>query len=229
MGFRRQGGYVLATKKGFAFWDPAHPELVYLGDPDPDQGEARFNDAKTDPQGRFWAGKMSGQPENSLFRFDPDQSIHRMESGIAISNGMGWSPDQRVFYYTDSLARCIYAYDFQAQTGAIANRRIFATIPQDEGVPDGLTVDSEGFIWSARWGGWKIVRYAPDGSVEREITMPVELVTSCTFGGPDLDELYITSAWIDVKPEDRAAQPMAGDVFRLKTSVKGIAEPFFAG
>jgi sugar lactone lactonase YvrE len=231
MGVREQGGFVMATQKGFAYWDPKKSRMTFLGDPDANEGEVRFNDGKTDRQGRFWAGKMSNRPENSLFRLDPDRSIHRMESGITLSNGLGWSPNNSIFYYTDSDAKSIYAYDFNPTTGGITNRRIFARsldVP-GEGFPDGIAVDQEGYIWSARWGGWKIVRYAPDGSIEREIHIPVEFPSSCTFGGPNLDELYITSAWIDVKPENRASQPMAGDVFRLKTDVCGFPEPFFAG
>lgn len=231
MGVREQGGFVMATKKGFAFWDTSSSSFTFLGDPDADGDDVRFNDGKTDPQGRFWAGKMSEKPANCLYRIDPDKSIHRMESGITVSNGLGWSPDHSTFYYTDSPARTIYAYDFDPAAGAISNRRIFARIPDAprEGLPDGLAVDVEGYIWSARWGGWKVVRYAPDGSVDREIPMPVEFPTSCAFGGADLDELYFTSAWIEVKPEDRAIQPWAGDVFRLKTHVRGFPEPVFRG
>lgn len=234
MGIRAKGGFVMATRRGFAFWSPETGEFTFLGDPDADEDESetvRFNDGKTDPQGRFWAGKMSARPENSLFRLDVDLSIHRMERDITISNGLGWSPDQRTFYYTDSDARTIFAYDFDPANGDLSNRRVFSSIPHlpGEGFPDGLAVDAEGCIWSARWGGWKIVRYDPLGRVEREIPMPVEFPTSCAFGGADLDELYITSAWVEVKPENRAKQPLAGDLFRLKVGVKGLSEPFFGG
>jgi sugar lactone lactonase YvrE len=232
MGVRASGGFVMATKKGFALWDPATQQLKFLGGPDLNEAEEiRFNDGKTDRQGRFWAGKMSSRPTNSLFRLDADLSIHRMENGITISNGLGWSPDNRVFYFTDSPAKVIYAYDFDADTGAIRNRRVFANIPQaaSEGVPDGLAVDEDGYIWSARWGGWKVVRYRPDGTVEREIAMPVEFPTSCAFGGPELKDLYITSAWVEVAPARRAEQPLAGDLFCLRTEVRGLPEPLFKG
>jgi sugar lactone lactonase YvrE len=231
MGLREKGGFVMATKKGFAYWDARVSRFSFLADPGSSEGDTRFNDGKTDRQGRFWAGKMSAKPENSLYRLDPDASIHRMESGITVSNGLGWSPDNRTFYFTDSEIRTIYAYDFDPVSGAIANRRIFASIPDQpgEGVPAGLAIDVEGYIWSARWGGWKVVRYAPDGSIEQVLPMPVEFPTSCAFGGPNLDELYITSAWVEIKPENRSAQPMAGDVFRLKTNVEGFPEPFFKG
>jgi L-arabinonolactonase len=232
MGVRAEGGFVMATKKGFALWDVNQKQFQFLGDADADvEEDARFNDGKTDRQGRFWAGKMSSRPANSLFRLDADLSIHRMESGIITSNGLGWSPDNRVFYFTDSGTKTIYAYDFEAESGAISNRRIFTQVPHEgqEGFPDGLAVDEEGCIWSARWGGWKVVRYTPDGKIEREIPMPVEFPTSCAFGGPDLRDLYITSAWVEVPPDRRAGQPMAGDLFRLKTDVKGFTEPLFQG
>lgn len=232
MGLRQNGGLVMSTKKGFAFWDPKSSQFHFISNPDPDENDAvRFNDGKTDRQGRFWAGKMGDQPSNSLFRFDPDCSVHRMESGVYISNGLGWSPDNRLMYFTDSTIRVIYEYDFDADSGDIRNRRIFTRLPDDprEGVPDGLAVDSEGCIWSARWGGWKVVRYKPDGSVDREIPMPVEFPTSCAFGGPNLTDLYITSAWVEIKPGGRDAQPLAGDLFRLKTDVQGLPEPFFKG
>ena len=230
MGVRAQGGWVMATKQGFAFWDSQSARMTFLGDPDADeQDEVRFNDGKTDPQGRFWAGKMSSTPTNSLYRLDTDCSIHRVELGIGVSNGLGWSPDHRTFYYTDSPAFTIYAYDYDASTGAIANRRVFAKVPPGEGSPDGLAVDSEGCIWGARWRGWKIVRYRPDGAIDREIRLPVSLVTSCAFGGPDLTDLYITSAYVDVPSADRPAQPLAGDLFRIRTDVKGLPEPKFLG
>ena len=232
MGVRASGGFVMSTKKGFAFWDPQKGKFESINDPDPDQNDGvRFNDGKTDRQGRFWAGKMSSVPENSLFRLDVDGSVHRMESSIHISNGLGWSPDMRTFYYTDSGNKTIYAYDFDERTGNISGRRIFARVPQEpgEGTPDGLAIDEQGYIWSARWGGWKIVRYAPDGQIEREVPMPVEFPTSCAFGGPDLDDLYITSAWTEIRSENRASQPLAGDVFRMKAPVRGFPEPVYRG
>jgi sugar lactone lactonase YvrE len=132
-------------------------------------------------------------------------------------------------YFTDSPLHMIYVYDFDAVTGAIENRRPFIHTPDEKGVPDGLAVDSEGFIWSASWGGWKITRYDPDGRVAREIRLPVQYPTSCAFGGTSLDELYITSAWTALGEEKRIQQPFAGDLFRLQVDIKGLEEPKFAG
>lgn len=232
MGVRARGGFVMATGKGFAFWDPQAGSFQFVGDPDASENnDIRFNDGKTDRQGHFWAGKMSSREENKLYRLDPQGNIFRMEHGIAISNGLGWSPDNRTFYFTDSQVRKIYAYDFNPQDESISNRRVFADVPKTagEGLPDGLAVDVEGCIWSARWGGWKVVRYDPNGRIIDEIAMPVEFPTSCAFGGDQLDDLYITSAWTEVISENRATQPLAGDLFRVKVKTAGFPEPVFQG
>jgi sugar lactone lactonase YvrE len=152
-----------------------------------------------------------------------------METGVHISNGIGWSPDGETMYYTDSPRQVIYAYDFEPGSGAISNRRVFVRTPESEGVPDGLAVDSEGCVWSARWDGWRVTRYDPEGQVEREIRLPVARPTSCAFGGENLDELFVTSAWIDVDEQARREQPHAGDLFRIRTGVRGQAEPLFLG
>jgi sugar lactone lactonase YvrE len=228
---RSRGGLVLASKLGFAFWDFERSAIEHIADPRADQPQSHFNDGKVDRQGRFWAGTNSntGQPTGALYRLDPDLSVKKMESGITISNGIGWSPDNKTMYYTDSPKRVIYAYDFDPTTGEIANRRHFAYTPDAVYEPDGLTVDSEGFIWSARWGGWCVARYDPDGKVEREIKMPVEFTSSCAFGGTNLDELYVTSARVPLNEAQRAQRPLDGGLFRIHVGIKGIPEPEFLG
>jgi sugar lactone lactonase YvrE len=152
-----------------------------------------------------------------------------METGVTVANGIGWSPDNKTMYFTDSAPKIIYAYDFDPSTGAIENRRNFMHTPDEPGVPDGLAVDSEGFIWSARWDGWKITRYDLEGKVEREIPVPVGRPTSCAFGGPGLKNLYITSARVGLSETELREQPLAGDLFVLETDVKGMIEPKFLG
>jgi sugar lactone lactonase YvrE len=227
LGFRASGGLVMATKNGFATWDWS--SLHFIAHPEEGKTNARFNDGAVDRQGRFWAGTLSEGPTSSLYRLDPDGSVHTMETGVTVSNGIGWSPDNKTMYFTDSPEHVIYAYDFDPESGAIENRRPFAHTPDEEGVPDGLTVDREGFVWSARWGGWKVTRYDPDGRVEREIRLPVQKPTSCTFGGAELDKLYITSARTALSEAEKERQPLAGDLFRVKTDVSGFAEPKFLG
>jgi sugar lactone lactonase YvrE len=232
---RTAGGLIMATRNGFALWDEHSEALTFLADPEADHPETRFNDGAVDPAGRFWAGTMLEDSEEwdlapgNLYRLDPDYTLTRMETGIAISNGIGWSPDSKTMYFTDSPRQVIYAYDYDQATGTIENRRPFIQTPGEASVPDGLTVDSEGCIWSARWGGWRIIRYDPQGKPEREIVLPVQYPTSCTFGGAALDELYITSAAVRVSAHKRSQQPLAGDVFRLRPGVSGLKQPRFPG
>jgi sugar lactone lactonase YvrE len=178
------------------------------------------------------AGSGAEPPgDGRLFRLDPGGSVHRMETGLTISNGLGWSPDQRFFYLTDTLRRRIYRYEYDPASGEIANRQDWVRVPEapGEGLPDGLAVDREGFIWSARWDGWKLVRYDPDGRLEREVRVPVARPTSCAFGGPGLGDLYVTSAWSGLDETTRRSQPWAGDILRLQAGFSG-REPFtFAG
>jgi sugar lactone lactonase YvrE len=229
MAFRERGGLILATGNGLAFWEAG--AIKPIVDPEADRPETRFNDGRVDPGGRFWAGTIGDgkSPTCALYRLDPDLSLHTKETGITVSNGIGWSPDQKTMYFTDSRPKTIYAYDFDPVTGAIENRRPFAHTPDEPGVPDGLAVDGEGFVWSARWDGWKVTRYDPDGNVEREIEVPVQRPTSCAFGGAGLDELYVTSARVGLGADALKRQPLAGDLFRLQVDVRGMPERKFAG
>lgn len=229
LAFRQGGGRVVATQHGFAFWDEGATSLRYIADPEAHKPTTRFNDGAVDRLGRFWAGTMGDPFNNALYRLDADLSLRRMETGIDISNGIGWSPDNRTMYYTDSTPARIYAYDFDLASGEIANRRVFVDSSAESGVPDGLTVDSQGCIWSARWGGWRLDRYDPDGRLMRSVAMPVEFPTSVMFGGADLDVLYVTSARVDVPADWRPQRPLDGDLFCLKPGVGGLPEPLFAG
>lgn len=228
---RASGGWVVALADGFwSVTDAGTAER--LVDIQSDHPELRFNDGKCDPQGRFWAGSMAVDFRNAagaLYRLDPDLSVHRMIDATTISNGLDWSLDGRTMYYVDTPTQRIDQFDFDPATGAIAGRRPFATIDPADGAPDGLTVDAEGGIWLALWDGWRVRRYLPDGSIEREIRLPVSEVTCPAFGGPDLDELYITTAWEELSEEQRAAQPLAGGLFRARSGVRGRPPTAFAG
>jgi len=233
LALRESGGIVAATKRGFAFWDFLSEDLVFLVDPEEDKPETRFNDAAVDRCGRFWAGTMSDSDPHgshgSLYRLDPDGSVARMDTGFTVSNGIGWSPDDKIMYFTDTMRSVIYAYDFDIAAGTLENRRSFVTVPDGEGFPDGLTVDSEGFVWSAIALGYKINRYDPDGILEREIQVPTAFVSSCTFGGPGMDDLYITTGWEPLNDDEKVSQPFAGDLFKVSTGIKGLEEPKFSG
>lgn len=231
LGFRASGGLIMGTDHGFASWDSSAKQLTFIADPEAGKEGARFNDGGSDRQGRFWAGTTTEKedPTSSLYRLDPDGSVHVMQRELSISNGIGWSPDNRTMYLIDSPTKKIFAYDFDPASGSISNRRTFVYTPDDDSVPDGLTVDSEGFVWAAHWGGYKVVRYDPDGKAEREVRVNAPQVTSCAFGGPDLTDLYITTAWKGLSDEQRRAAPMAGDLFLLRTDIRGMEEPRFLG
>ena len=232
LGIREGGGFVAGTENGFAFWDPARPgELETIVDIVADRPEMRFNDGKVDPRGSFWAGTMNDDNplllDGELFRLDPDLSVRRMGSGYTVSNGIGWSLDQSTMYFTDTLHQVIYAFDYDIETGAIENRRPFIEVP--EGFPDGMTVDSEGCIWSAHWGGWRVVRYDPQGKPMRKIALPAAQVSCPAFGGANLDELYLTTARKGLTEDDLRAQPLSGGLFRVDPGVKGQEEFVFRG
>jgi sugar lactone lactonase YvrE len=227
---RRQGGLVCAFASGFAFFDPDSETIDWIARPEAMIARNRFNDGKCDRAGRFWAGSMDDrlrEHTGSLFRLDPDRGVHRMDGAIGCSNSLAWSPDDRTFYFADSQDRAIFAYDYDAASGAIANKRVFAI--SETGVPDGSTVDAEGFLWNAEWDGWRLTRYAPDGRVDRVVALPVQKPTSCMFGGPDLGTLYVTSAIWDLGRDALAAQPWAGGVLALDVGVRGLPETRFAG
>jgi len=229
LAFRESGGLALGTRDGLGYGNLPEitPEIIHT--PEPGRANSRFNDGKVDRKGRFWAGTLGEDDQSKLYRWDPDGSLQAMQTGVQISNGIGWSPDDSLMYYTDSPKGLIYLYDFDLESGVIDNRREFASVQPEDGVPDGLTVDSDGFVWSAHWDGWRITRYDPEGKIERVIYLPVQRPTSCTFGGTELDQLFITSARTGLSEADLRDQPLAGDLFLLAAEVKGQKETFFSG
>jgi sugar lactone lactonase YvrE len=229
---REGGGMIGAFMSGFKWIDPDMNAITPIVDPEPDRPGNRFNDGKCDRRGRLFAGTMDNAEVDctgTLYRLDPDLSVHVMVTDVHLSNGLGWSPDDRTLYYTDSLRRTIWAYDYDLDTGAIANRRVFARVPDAAGVPDGLCVDAQGGVWSAHWGGWRLTRYAPDGRIDRVVEMPVPQPSCPAFGGPDLDVLYVSSAAIGMTPADFAKAPDGGGLFTLDVGVRGLPVHRFAG
>jgi sugar lactone lactonase YvrE len=219
---RAGGGMVVAVERGFALMDADGvleilPEL--WNDPN-----VRMNEGGADPQGRFYCGSMAYDMTSGagrLYRLDPDRTVDVVEPSVTCSNGLGWSPDRQTAYYIDSTTQRVDALD-----GDFTGRRPFITVPPEHGLPDGLTVDSEGGVWVAFYGGSAVRRYSPDGRVDAVLEVPVTQVTACTFGGAALDELYITTSRENL-PEGE--QPAAGSIFRARPGVTGLPVVPFAG
>jgi sugar lactone lactonase YvrE len=194
----------------------------------------RFNDARVDPRGSLWVGSMrnnvnpdgssaeAGGKDGILYRIDPDAAVTVRRRDVGISNTLAWTPDRRRFYFGDSMANTIWSYDYDRATGAIANERVFFA-NFERGLPDGSTMDAEGYLWNCRYYGGCIVRVAPDGKIDRVIDMPVKNITTCTFGGADLKTLFVTTASADAPPGDR----LAGGLYAIKCEVGGLAENNF--
>ena len=221
---------IAAFESGFALFDPGNGAQKWLARPDASLAGVRFNDGRVDRQGRFWAGTMEETEPRSgrgnLYCVDSGGRAIRHESGIMISNGICWSPDSKRFYFADSPRQTIYSYDFDPVSGAIANRRVFAETAGGAH-PDGACVDAQGHMWSAHWGAGRVVRYAPDGTVERVLEVPASQPTCVAFGGPDLDLLFVTSARDGLTAGQLAHEPSAGDVFVYKIGCIGLAENHF--
>jgi sugar lactone lactonase YvrE len=217
------------------FWNPASDKRSEHGFRLPRWPAVRLNDGRADPRGSLWLGSMRNNvtpdgcaqeatgTDGVLFRIDPDSRVSEWKKEIGISNTLVWSPDQRQFYFADTLANKIWVYDYDVVSGAIGNERIFLE-GFERGLPDGSTLDSEGYLWNCRYSGNCIVRVAPDGSIDRVVEMPVMNITSCTFGGDDRKTLYITTASNGAPPEDR----LAGGLFALHTDVPGQPENRFS-
>ena len=234
LALRRSGGAVVALRDGFYTLDFATGGCRKLVDPDPGKPRIRMNDGKVDRQGRFVAGYMDYEerdPICALFRLDPGGKVEKLDDGIVCSNGPCWSPDGRTFYFADTYTREIWAYDYDLESGMASRRRVFCSFPACglKGLPDGATVDAEGFVWSVAVYEGKLARFAPDGRLDRLVGLPVESTTSLSFGGPDLDIAYVTSmarTVKGVKPRGREA----GGLFAVHgLGVRGLPEPRFAG
>jgi len=188
----------------------------------PDERDTRFNDVIADPEGRVFCGTMpTAARPGRLYRLDTDGSLRVVVEGVGCSNGMGFTPDGRGMYYTDSSSREISLFDYDRSSGEISNRRVFLDLTAEEDVPDGMTVDAEGYVWSARWDGSCLVRYTPDGSEDRRIPFPARKVSCVTFGGDRCDDMYVTTAG---GPDKAAEGEGAGALFRMRLGIAGVPE-----
>ena len=225
----RAGDLVLAVRDGFARLDFSTGRVTPIARVDHSKPECRMNDGKCDRAGRFWAGTMAIDETpgaGALYRLDASGCAHVVLRGVTISNGLDWSLDDRVMYYIDSPTGRVDCFDFDAASGTLANRRPFVTIPSGQGIPDGLTVDADGFVWTALWGGGAVHRYASDGSLDTVVRVPASRTTSCAFGGNDCRELFITTSVMELSPAERGAEPDAGALFRCRPGPAGVAATF---
>nr|WP_275982074.1 SMP-30/gluconolactonase/LRE family protein [Frigidibacter sp. ROC022] len=220
----RTYGRVALTQNGLEAFDLDSGSFTPLLNPERHLPGNRFNDAKCDRRGRLWSGSMSldaSMPTGSLYRFDSASAAVALDGGFQVSNGMGWSPDDKTYYFADTGLHTVFAYDFDLDEGRISNRRVFLQFAPDQGRPDGLSVDSQGYLWVALWDGWRVARYAPDGQLDRVIDMPVPRPSSCCFGGPDLKTLYITSGRVRLSRQDLEEAPLSGGLFAMPVEVAG--------
>lgn len=229
---RQSGGLVLALEDGFGLLDANCSEPSMIWNTDASERGCRMNDGKCDSAGRFWAGTMAYDLRpyaGALYRLETGYRVTKVLDGITISNGLGWSPDDRRMYFIDSGTGGVDVFDYDRDSGSVSRRRRLVEVSASVGMPDGMTVDSEGFIWVSLWGGSAVHRHAPDGRLDMIISLPVSQVTSCAFGGSDLSDLYITSATAGLSPDQRSRQSLAGGLFRCRPGVTGLAPHFFAG
>ena len=217
---KRSGGAIGAVKGGFATIDLSTGSIDFIAEVETHLPGNRFNDGKCDPGGRFWAGTMSISNipyAGSLYVLEKDGRVTTKLTGVTCSNGMAWSPDHQTLYYIDTPTRNVVAYKYDIVTGDIADKRVVISIPEERGYPDGMTIDTEGMLWIALWDGWKVIRYNPyTGEELYEVTLPASKVTSCIFGGDNMNDLYITSAREGLSEYELKEQPLAGCLFVIK-------------
>lgn len=236
---RASGGILLATRTHLGAFDPASGRFEPWVQPEPEPINF-LNDGRCDRRGRLWIGSGSfgmQEPTGMLHRFTADRALQTVERGVCLSNSLAWSPDNKRMYYGDSTRGEIWAYDFDIEAGVMSNKRVFARVPAERGIPDGSVCDTDGFLWSCEFDMSKpiartsghIVRYDPDGRIERMVEVPTCRPTAVTFGGPNFDILYCVSSRFHMTAVEHARQPASGAVLAIDAGVKGLPEPRFAG
>lgn len=227
---RKSGGVAVTLQHGFYTLDLEEGRPTLLAEVEKSLTGNRFNDGKCDPAGRFWAGTMDigeKSPFGALYVLEGGKDVKKVLEAVTISNGLGWSPDKRTMYYIDTPTRCISAFDYSERTGEIENRRTAIDMSDQPGYPDGMTVDEEGMIWVAHWGGGRVTRFDPRTARALEhVEIPASQVTSCCFGGEGLRQLYVTTARGGLDSDAVTKEPQAGGLFMFEPEVRGL--PTFA-
>ncbi len=230
--FRETGGLLVALQTGVYSFDPESGARAPLFAPKDEPQTNRFNDGRCDRRGRFWVGTMSDvsrEPLGTLYCVFPGGASRKVFGEVIVPNSIGWSPDDTRMYFADTYRQTIYRFDFDAEAGELKNRQVFSDISGQPGRPDGSAVDADGCLWNCEYAGGRVVRYAPDGRIDRVVTLPVANPTCCAFGDRDLRTLYVTSARQRLSPEQLASQPLAGSVFAFDAGVSGLPEARFGG
>jgi L-arabinonolactonase len=228
---RAAGGLLIAGRNGLAHYDPASGTLERIVDPEAGAAVNILNDGRCDRNGRFWVGSMSRTMERAsgrLYRLDRGR-LDTVADDIWVANGVCWSPDDGRMYFADSHLKTIFVYDFDLSAGALGPRRVFAAMDDRPGVPDGSSVDADGFVWNAVFDGGCLIRYTPDGRIDRTIQLPVSRPTACAFGGADLATLYVTTARFRLAPDKLATEADAGGLLALDVGVRGLPEALYSG
>jgi sugar lactone lactonase YvrE len=223
---------LIAIEDGFALLDPGRERVEVIAPVLRNRPGLRMNDGKVDPSGRFWAGSMAIDEHagaGTLYRLDPDRSVTPMLDGLTIPNGLDWSADHGTMFHIDTTTSRVDRFDYDDVAGTISGRSPVVSIEPDRGYPDGMTLDAEGFLWVALFDGWGVHRYAPDGRLDRRIEVPAAQCTSVAFGGPDYDELFITTGQEGFPAGGHADQPHAGGIFRRRPGVRGRPPNRFRG
>ncbi|MBA2316781.1 MAG: SMP-30/gluconolactonase/LRE family protein [Euzebyales bacterium] len=229
---RDSGGLVLALRDGFGVLDGDTGPARLVREVEADSASNRMNDGKCDQSGRFWAGTMALDMRvgaGTLYRLETDFEVVSVLADVSVPNGLAWTADERTMYFIDSTTNGVDVLDHAPRSGTVGERRRLIDIAPEIGLPDGMTTDVDGFLWIALWGGGAVRRYSPAGALDTVVQLPATQITSCTFGGEQLDELYITSAAAGLSDEERANQPHAGAVFRVRPGVCGLPPQRFSG
>jgi sugar lactone lactonase YvrE len=229
----QDGGALVATQSGIQKIDTKTGKLTWVINPLPDTVGLRFNDGKCDPAGRFWIGTLAMDSRRRgavLWRMDKDKSIHLMLDSVSISNGIVWTADKKTMYYNDTPTGTVQGFDYNDKTGEISNRRVVIRIPRGGGGPDGMTIDADGNLWVALWGSGTVGKYDPrTGELLQKVIVPAPNVSSCAFGGKNLDVLYITTARAWVNADKLKEFPLSGGLFSVKPGVRGVPAEFYKG
>ncbi|WP_234567879.1 SMP-30/gluconolactonase/LRE family protein [Rhodohalobacter sp. 614A] len=230
---REKNGAILALKSGFAFYDFYSNRIERMINPESHLSNNRFNDGKCDPYGRFWSGTLSYNVEKgagSLYTLSTADHIETKLKNLTIPNGMAWHLGRKKFYFIDSTDRKICQFDYDPASGSIRNRSVLFEFPTDESLPDGMTLDADGHLWVALYNGFKVVRINPvSAQIEFQVELPVPQVTSCTFGGSNMNELYITTAREHMTKKEIAEVPLSGSLFRAVVPFRGLKADRFKG